>query len=81
MMEVKANYNLLRSSLFKGKVFLDISVWRRSLHYQNHPSSTNVSLLHGETFLWHQYPSVGAEPHGQAAQAAPVSVRAGVKLS
>lgn len=77
MMGVKGSYNLLRSSLFKDEVFLDISVWWSSLRYQNHPPSTNVSALQGETLCWQQRPSLGAEPFGQAAQTSSVSVRAG----
>lgn len=77
MMGVKGSYNLLRSSLFKDEVFLDISVWWSSLRYQNHPPSTNVSALHGETLCWQLCPSLGAEPFGQAAQTSSVSVRAG----
>lgn len=77
MMDIKSSYNLLRLSLFKGEVFLDISEWWRSLHYQNRTHTTNFSPLHGETLFWHRCPSMGAKPHGQAAQASSVSVRAG----
>lgn len=67
MMKVKSSYNLLKMSLFKGGVSLDISVWWGSLHYQNHTPSTNFSPLRGETLFWHQCPSMGAKPHGLVA--------------
>lgn len=70
MMEVKLSYNLLRSSLIKGEVFLDISLWWREacIFGITHPTQISVLCVLRQCF-WQECPRVGPSPLGQAAQA------------
>lgn len=70
MMEVKLSYNLLRSSLIKGDIFLDISLWWRKARFVGiiHPAQISVLCVVRLCF-WQEYSNVGPSLLGQDAQA------------